>query len=206
MKRTIYTFLFLIVSFISFSQEETVPQLKPYEDLESKLYASKVIELSGKTQKELQNNFKNWAATSFNNLREVMVSETDNQIVLVYVEKVPVIMKVLLTTFNNDYGWYVRMVAEFKDGKMRVSIYEDGNTFRPGEYSKYGNVPAVSARSIFLSSYQTPPNSVKDLTKFKGMYYATHYKWQQKCDATLLAIEEAIKNPTSTAPKRKDDF
>jgi len=57
-----------------------------------------------------------------------------------------------------------------------------------------------------LSSYQTPPNSVKDLTKFKGMYYATHYKWQQKCDATLLAIEEAIKNPTSTAPKRKDDF
>jgi hypothetical protein len=196
----------LIVSFFSFSQEETVPELKPYEDLDSKLYASKVVEISGKTQKELQNNFKNWAATSFNNLREVMVSETDNQIVLVYVEKVPVIMKVLLTTFNNDYGWYVRLVAEFKDGKMRASIYEDGNTFRPGEYSKYGNVPAVQARSIFLSSYQTAPNSVKDLTKFKGMYYATHYKWQQKCDATLLAIEEAIKNPTSTAPKRKDDF
>lgn len=205
MKNIVLSFFLTFVSFVSFSQEQTVPQLKPYEDLESKLYSSKVIEIAGKTQKELQNNFKNWAATTFNNLKEVMVSETDNQIVLVYVIREPAIVKAMMTV-TIDRSWHVRLVAEFKDGKMRASIYDDGNVYQPGEYSQYGSVPAVPARSLFVSSAQTAPTNPKDLMRHKGMMYSVHYKWQQKCDATLLAIEEGIKNPTATSPKRKDDF
>lgn len=205
MKSIILSFFILSLSYVTFSQEGTVPQIKPYEDLESKLYSSKVIEIAGKTQKELQNNFKNWAATTFNNLREVMVSETDNQIVLVYVIREPAIVKAMMTV-TIDRSWYVRLVAEFKDGKMRASIYDDGNVYQPGEYSQYGSVPPVPARSQFVSSAQTAPTNPKDLMRHKGMMYNVHYKWQQKCDATLIAIEDAIKNPTATSPKRKDDF
>jgi hypothetical protein len=204
--KKIIVLLFLTMSFVSYSQEETIPQLKPYEDLASKLYSSKVIEIAGKTQKELQNNFKNWASTSFNNLREVMVSETDNQIVLVYITKEPALVKTIMMTVTIDRSWYVRLVAEFKEGKMRVSIYDDGNVFQPGEYSQYGSVPAVQARTQFVSSFQTAPTNPKDLMRSKGTFYNVHYKWQQKANATLLSIEEAIKNPTVTSPKRKDDF
>ena len=197
---------FLLVSFASISQDEAIPQLKPYEDLEAKLYTSKVIEVSGKSQKELQNTFKNWAGTTFVNLREVMVSETDNQIVLVYIEKVPITMKVLLSNFNDVWSLYIRLVAEFKDGKMRVSIYDDGNAFRPGSYSQYGSVPATQARTFYISSFQTPPKTSKELTKRTGAWYLAHTKWQEKCDLTIASIENGIKNPTATAPKRKDDF
>ncbi|WP_395616688.1 DUF4468 domain-containing protein [Aquirufa sp.] len=197
---------FLLVSFVTLSQDEVIPQLKPYEDLESKLYTSKVIEISGKSQKELLNTFKNWAGTTFVNLREVMVSETDNQIVLVYIEKVPVSMKVLLTNFNDVWSLYVRLVAEFKDGKMRVSLYDDGNVFKPGTYSQYGNVPATQARSFYISSFQTPPKTAKELTKRTGAWYLTHTKWQEKCDLTIASVDNGMKNPTATSPKRKDDF
>jgi len=206
MRKLLIGLLFLVISFVSYSQEETIPQLKPYEDLESKLYSSKVIEIAGKTQKELQNNFKNWASTSFNNLREVMVSETDNQIVLVYITREPAIVKTIMMTVTIDRSWYVRLVAEFKEGKMRVSIYDDGNVFKPAEYSQYGNIPALQARTQFVSSFQIAPTNPKDLMRNKGMMYNVHYKWQQKANATLLSIEEAIKNPTATSPKRKDDF
>jgi hypothetical protein len=205
MKKLI-AFAFMCISFITYSQDEVIPQLKPYEDLESKLYTSKVIEISGKSQKELQNTFKNWAGTTFVNLREVMVSETDNQIVLVYIEKVPVSMKVLLSNFNDVWSLYVRLVAEFKDGKMRVSIYDDGNVFKAGTYSQYGNVPATQARSFYISSFQTPPKSAKELTKRTGAWYLTHTKWQEKCDLTIASVDNGMKNPTATSPKRKDDF
>lgn len=198
--------LLVLLSISVSAQEETIPQLKPYEDLASKLYSSKVIEIAGKTQKELQNNFKNWASTSFNNLKEVMVSETDNQIVLVYITREPALVKTIMMTVTIDRSWYVRLVAEFKEGKMRVSIYDDGNVFQPGEYSQYGSVAAVQARTQFVSSSQTAPTNPKDLMRNKGMMYNVHYKWQQKANATLLSIEEAIKNPTATSPKRKDDF
>jgi hypothetical protein len=205
MKKLI-AFVFMCISFITYSQDEVIPQLKPYEDLESKLYTSKVIEISGKSQKELLNTFKNWAGTTFVNLREVMVSETDNQIVLVYIEKVPVSMKVLLTNFNDVWSLYVRLVAEFKDGKMRVSLYDDGNVFKPGTYSQYGNVPATQARSFYISSFQTPPKTAKELTKRTGAWYLTHTKWQEKCDLTIASVDNGMKNPTATSPKRKDDF
>jgi hypothetical protein len=89
---------------------------------------------------------------------------------------------------------------------MRVSIYDDGNAFRPGSYSQYGSVPATQARSFYISSFQTPPKTAKELTKRTGAWYLAHTKWQEKCDATISSVENGIKNPTATAPKRKDDF
>jgi hypothetical protein len=59
------------------------------------------------------------------------------------------------------YSWYIRMVVQFKDGKARAQFYDDGNTFKPGEYSRYGNVPATEARTIFLSNITDKPENSK---------------------------------------------
>ena len=53
---------------------------------------------------------------------------------------------------------------------------------------------------------QEKPQSTKDYTKIKHFKYDVALKYQASCDATLISVEEGIKNPTSTAPKRKDDF
>lgn len=189
-------FALLFVSFQSQSQSSSIPQLKPYEDLSSKLYISKVIEFNGKSKKELQNTFKNWAATAFNNLREVMVSETENQIVLVYITEVPVVQKLVGIKVTDIWPLYVRFVAEFKDDKIRVSLYDDGN-------SLYAYFPP---RSVYISNYNSPPNSKKELTKRVGSWYLAHTIWQRKCDLMIFSLENGMLNPTSISPKRKEDF
>lgn len=206
----IYFIIFLSISFLSFSQEESIPTLKPYEDIKSKLYTSKVIELPNKSQKDIIIQFKNWGATHFANFREVLVNETENQIVLVYTQDVPIIYYggFLYGNLIENYSMFIRLLAEFKDGKMRVSLYDDGNVFRPatGSYGTRNYEPAKQPRTIFISNYQDPPTNSKDFVKFPYYWFIAHTKWEKKCDDTILSIENGMKNPNSSNTLRKDDF
>jgi hypothetical protein len=205
MKKVIMASLFALVATVSFGQEENeiVPDLKPYEDASSRLFISKVIELPGKSQKELVNQFKNWASTSFVNLREVMVSETENQIVLNYTTQTASYMKSLGMKIPHTMSWYVRLVAQFKDGKARIQFYDDGNAFKPGEYSRYGNIPSISARSLYVSYVTNKPESFKDMHKPANVNYDLHYQWQNNVSSIASACEKGMKEETSLA---KSDF
>lgn len=203
--KNIITILLLLFCIPVFAQVE-VPEIKQYEDADSKLYASKVIEIESKTRKDLINLFKNWASKSFVNLKEVIVSETEDQIVIVYVDKIETSIKVLMTTYPDDMSFYTRLVAEFKEGKMRVSLYDDGNVARSTQGASYEN-PVVSSRKYLvldLIKSQEKPNFLKDMTKIKFFKYDVILKYQSHCDAILVSIEEGMKNPTLDSPKRKD--
>jgi hypothetical protein len=196
----------VLVSLSSYGQdEEIVPDLKPYEDATSKLFISKVIEIPNKTQKELVTQFKNWASTSFVNLREVIVSETDNQIVLNYITTTNSYYKTLGMKTAVEYGWYVRLVAQFKDGKVRVQFYDDGNVFRPGEYLTYARTttPSTPARSMFISAVTIKPESYKEMHRTK-YFYDLHYRWQQNISNMSLSCEKGMKDISLIA--KKDDF
>lgn len=199
-----------IICFITYSQVDVIPQLKPYEDIKTKLYTSKVIELPNKSQKDLITQFKNWGSTNFANFKEVVVSETENQIVLVYTQDVPIVYYggFLYGNLIDNYSMYIRLLAEFKEGKMRVSIYDDGNVFRPstGSYGTRSYEPAKQPRTIFISNYQEPPLTTKDFVKFPYYWYLGHVKWEKKCDDTILSLENGMKNPNSSNTLRKDDF
>ena len=193
-----------LVSLVSFGQEEEiVPDLKPYEDAKNFLFISKVIEVPNKSQKELLTQFKNWASTSFVNLREVIVSETDNQIVLNYITKTNSYFKYLGMKSPVIYSWYVRLVAQFKDGKMRIQFYDDGNVFRPGEYSKYtGTSPSTPARSMYISAVTVKPESFKEMHKNK-YFYDLHYNWQQNVLNMAVSCEKGMKDESLIV---KNDF
>ena len=202
--KKLLVFSIVLVSFVSYGQnEEVVPDLKPYEDAPSKLFISKVIEVPNKTQKELSTQFKNWASTSFVNLREVMVSETDNQIVLNYITETNTYFKVLGLKSPYSMSWYVRMVAQFKDGKIRIQFYDDGNAFKPGSYSQYGSTPATQTRSLYISAITTKPESFKELHRTKW-FYDLHYQWQQNVSNMTLSCEKGMIDNTLIA--KKDDF
>lgn len=205
MKKVSMVLLFALTTIVSFGQdEEVVPDLKPYEDANSKLFISKVIEVPNKTQKELATQFKNWASTSFVNLREIMVSETDNQIVLNYITETPTYMRILGMKEPLVYSWYVRVVAQFKDGKTKISFFDDGNVFIPGKVTRYTTTPSTPARSMFISGWTTKPESVKKMHN-SNFFYDCHYKWQNNVISILANCENGIKN-TSLVAKLNDDF
>jgi len=188
---------------MSYGQDEVVPDLKPYESLTDGLFVSKVIELPNKTQKEISTQFKNWASTSFVNLREIMVSETESQIVLNYITDTYSYMKLLGIKNPIKRGWYVRLVAQFKEGKMRIQFYDDGNTFIPGSYSQYGSTPATQARTMFIRYSNTKPESFAQMHRTK-FYYDLHYQWQQNVNDMIVSCEKGLRDNSLVA--RKDDF
>jgi hypothetical protein len=209
MKKVLLGLVLVLGTLVSIAQDEVIRNLKDFEKAGEGLYISKVIEIPNKTQKELQTQFKNWASTSFVNLREVMVSETDNQIVLNYITKTPNYLKVLGMKTPFNYDWYVRLVAQFKDGKVRIQFYDDGNVYRPIERTGAGGTnqfSATPARSTFIKAVinMPKPESPKDLHKPSGIWYDMACDWQYSVDNMMLSFEKGMLDNTLTI--KKDDF
>ena len=201
--------LAVLVSYVSYGQDEIVRSLKDFEKAGEGLYISRVIELPNKSQKELQTAFKNWAATSFVNLREVMVSETEDQIVLNYITETPNYLKMLGMKTPFNYSWYVRLVAQFKAGKVRIQFYDEGNVYRPLEHSGMGGTNQLSstpARSTFIKMliYMPKPESPKDLHKPSGVWYDISCEWQSNIDNMAASCEKGLKS--NIVAIAKDDF
>ena len=157
MKKIIFLFCFSIAT-TSFSQDQyyvapekdhplmvdgKLPIDSIFSDKENNVLFSEVFKVDGLSQKQLIAKVKNWASTKFVNLKEVLVSETEDQIVLVYIDK-SFYNSILLTDFY--WSWYIRLVFQFKDGKIKATYSDDGNVYEPS--TKY-----VDARSVFLKTY-----------------------------------------------------
>ena len=132
MKIIITLLPFLLLSIISNSQSPLLVNNKLhidslYENKEENLIISRVLEFDGLKKEELKTKVKNWGSTKFVNLKEILVSETDDQIVLNYIDK-SFFIKYM---GNIPYSWYVRLVIQFKDGKIKCSYYDDGNELVP---------------------------------------------------------------------------
>jgi hypothetical protein len=202
MKKLLLGLVLVFRALVSNAQtQEVVPDLKPYEDISSRLFISKVVEMPGKTQKEISTQFKNWASTSFVNLKEVMVSETENQIVLNYITNTNTYFKLFGVKNIYTMDWYVRLVAQFKDGKIRIQFYDDGNVYKPSQYSGY---PSSPSRSMYVSVVTNKPESFKDMHKSVNIMYNLHYQWQLNVSSMSLSCEKGMLNNTLSI--KKDDF
>jgi hypothetical protein len=163
------TTLFLIASLIGKSQSALLVNDKLnidslYTNKEELLIHSGVLEFEGLTKEQLKTKVKNWGATKFVNLKEVLVSETDDQIVLNYIDESYFVKSLGISTYLK---WYIRLVVQFKDGKVRCQYFDDGNAFISS--SQY--TAAVSRGTYRLSSYFKEDNGEKYAPKMstKGM-------------------------------------
>lgn len=117
-----------------------------YQDKDVLIIYSGILKYDTIPKAELIKRVKNWASTNFVNLKEVLVSETDDQLVLNYITS-SYYIKVLGS--KSPIEWYIRLVIQFKDGKIRCVFYDDGNVRMLGtQYS-----PFVSARTYKLKDY-----------------------------------------------------
>lgn len=195
--KRIATFLLILsVSENAYSQNVfTVDSI--YENPSELLLRTKIIEFdSNQTAEALKTKFKNWAGLKFRNLNEVIVSETNEQIVLNYIDKY-----IWDAGFGGrmNVGNYYKMVAQFKNGKVRLTIFDDGNTFIPSN----SGASAVAAHSTHYRNYFINRTEIVNKGMNKAMYrrvegYITLNK------GFIESIEEELKKPTEAI--LKDDW
>ncbi len=82
-------------------------------------------------------------------------------------------------------SWYVRMVVQVKDGRIRVQLYDDDNAYQPGSYSGAVSTPAIQARTYHLSDY------FKDNVARK-MYNDGMEKIKLGVVGTMRSLEESV--------------
>jgi len=121
-----------------------------YQNKDNNLLYSVVQDYDSVSLDVLNTKVKNWAGTAFVNLSEVLVGETKEQIVLRFITDDFYIKMLGMPTIRN---WYIRVVIQMKDNKLKISFYDDGNAFWPGSYTGTTTVPAVQAGKYHFSEY-----------------------------------------------------
>jgi hypothetical protein len=131
-----------------------------YNDKNQYLIYSVVEEFDSMSQEQLSIKVKNWAGTKFNNMNEVLVSETKEQLVFNYITKSFYIKSLGMIT---TYGWYIRMVVQVKDNKIKISLFDDGNSYWAGSYAGGYSYPSTSARRYKFYDYFTKDDTCRKM-------------------------------------------
>jgi hypothetical protein len=144
MKKIIFLFSMLCVSLISFCQLQIDSF---YVNKSENLIYSKIENIDSLSSQSVITSIKNWGSTNFVNLKEVLVSETENQLVFNYITKD---FYLTMLGLKQSYDWYIRLIIQIKNNRIRLLVYDDGNVFVPGSYN--GRFP-IPARSRYFSIY-----------------------------------------------------
>lgn len=178
-------------------EKDTVFLSQIYSNESSYLVSQKVIDFDSMSKEELITRFENWAGQNFRNYDKVRTSKTESQITLNYIT----------SSFNTSLDFYLIMVVEFKDNKIRVQIFDDGNVYKSGYYSGSVYISGISARSYHLKSYfidgmivYKPKPGMMNINE-KNASGSLNYK--ASVEATFNEIETFIKSKIQL--KKADD-
>ncbi|WP_396175555.1 hypothetical protein [Flavobacterium sp.] len=159
MKYLITIFCFLIFTTSANSQEKSKSANSVdifyldslYSNKDELIIFSEIHKFDNLNVSEIKNKIKNWASLKFVNLREVLISETDDQIVLNYITSSLYVKSLGVKT---PIQFYIRLQIQIKDGRVKYTYFDDGNVrMLPSQYSS-----GVQARSFYLKDYFSEKN------------------------------------------------
>lgn len=191
--RKFYFVIYLLLSTKIFAQENSEALLVDGKLTIDSMYSNKnelilysgIHKFDSISQSELKTRVKNWASLTFVNLKEVMVSETEDQIVLNYITNSYFVKSLSKVSVN----WYIRLLIQFKDGKIRCTYYDDGNVrMLPTQYST-----GYSDRVFHLKDYFKERDGIYICEKksIQGMI-----NLHNSIIAEFNSIKESINNKT----------
>ena len=202
MKKTIFFLVTYVIANLGFSQDipENLHIDSFYQNKSEYLILSKIIYLKDSIgQNNIINKIKNWSGIAFVNPKEVLVSETNDQLVFEYISK-SFFMKGLFGEHNN-ISWYLRLVIQVKGDRVRLQFYDDGNVYIPGSYSNNVRIAAVPDRSSKLTAYFNK----EDNTRTRKMYDEGFYNLTMTINQTAKEIESSILNQINIKEQQKKD-
>lgn len=184
--------LLCLLTFQSFSQQMLIDTF--YVDKNELLIHSQKETFDSLTMDKLNIRVKNWAGNNFRSMKDVLVSETPEQLVFNYITDAFYIKSLGMKTYCK---WYIRMVVQIKDGKIRVLMYDGGNAFWPGSYSSGVSTPSTPAGRYRFSDYFDKDGSSRK------MYQGGFNDIKTHCKATT---NDLIKSINSDTKVNKNDW
>ena len=162
-----------------------------YKDVSEYLISDTVIEVDSTSQATLLERFENWGGRTYRDYEKVRTSKTESQVTILYI--------------YNDFYFIIK--AQFKDNKAKLSLYDDGNVYKP-ESSSSKATPARSYNLKTLFQNNESPNILIYKTKY-GIFNVKGYKakqliaYKKNAEITLMSIAESL-NSTSNNSKKDD--
>lgn len=143
-------FIIIFIADSSFAQIDTdiysIDINDYYQDVANRVLYTKVIAADSLSQKEIIQLVKNWAAINFRNLRYTLVGETENQLVVRYIQEGFYTNALIKTSAL----WNILLIVQVKDGKLRYQFTDEGNAYSsPGLFA----AKVTNDREYYLSSF-----------------------------------------------------
>lgn len=173
--------LILLVLFISsFSYAQNcLTRDSLYQNYDEKLVHSEVVLVDSVGQIELVKRVKNWGGKTFINLKEVLVAETDNQLIFNYTTTSSGVSKY----GNINSITYVRLIVVFKDGRIKASLFDDGNVAGAG----------TPARTYFYTNAFPKLETTICNKGNEKTYYEIYKNYRLNLLSTLESLKSALK-------------
>jgi hypothetical protein len=139
--------LFLPIAVLLLSMKPEVIKVEDvYEDPENLLLRSEVIELPGKSIADLKTMVENWGETSLANTKEYWADKSESSVRFSFL--LPFESQGFFNTTVTVH-YYVVFLVEYKDGKVRYKIFDDGNEYEPATE----NTQARPAKSYYYKDF-----------------------------------------------------
>ncbi len=202
MRKLLLLLITIMINGFIMSQKETIKYNEYFKDPLNRLVLEKVMLFDSINKEELINRFENWGGQNFRNYSEVRTSKTNDQITLLYITS-------FSHLFNGGPELYIIMNVQFKDNKLRISVYDDGNVFRPGYYSGNIYVPSIPARSSYLIDYFDSDGILEykpgtGSFNMKGRRAAVLVEYKEKINGNISSIEKLIKEQNKVKVNNSD--
>ena len=156
-----------------------------FEDVSINLLKSQVTEIKGINQSEIKRRILNYASGTFPDVREVLVSESDDQLIFNFVFSFNFKMHGSAITGPVSFEEHIRLVVQIKNERFRVLVFDDGNAQDVG----------IAARTTYFS--QRFRNSI---ARSKGPYkvqYVMIQAFDDEVNSILTRFTESGSNQVS---------
>lgn len=167
----------------AYSQDDTHQELTLnsfYEDYDQKLLVRHVIETDSVGVPSLKNKIKNWVGLRFRSGEQVLVNETENQLIVNFVS---MDLKGNTGISTVVLPWHIRLVIEIKANKVRVSAFDD-----------MGSASTSISRSYYLSAYFKKDGTIKMPNTYKNGFL----QFKETIASLVRDLEKSILQPTTS--------
>jgi len=183
-KITLIALAFLALN-LNAQQMDTLYSNQIYIDVNSNLFIDTILNFDSISKNDLINSFENWASTTYRDYEKVRVAKTDNLVSLAFVQDMQ----------------YAKMDVKFKDGKLKIQIFDDGNVYEPATSYR----AAKQSRSFYLKQYfNIQGDGEKIIYKNKKAMFNTKFlavlslkEYKEKYESLIQDISNSIKKETS---------
>ena len=166
-------FLIPIIALLSF-KPNVIKLDEVYVDAPNLLLKTDVIELPGQNIETIKSNALKWGDTYLANTSEKWTDEGEGNFKISCL--VPFESEAVIGSGYMTLGWYINFLVEYKDGKVRYKVYDDGNEYEP----ETENTGPTEAHSYYFKDWFGKSEEIEEKGLIRKSRYRVVYGFNKK--------------------------